>query len=558
MKVQCQFCQKEVEINNIKIHFHFEHNWTFDDSIRKHPCPFMKCNKNKHLFKYNNLFKHISNNHNIKIDSRTKVNVEERIEKKIIVSEVQISQNNVEDIKVKAMKYAKQIDQYAGEFLLEAGYINDKQLFGLSQLIKNILSSCDSLVALESLNFLTFNKKNIQDQCLVDSIELEGSARTVSRRKMKSEIPKCYFVNFQKDIQMYTNKYLQLNNFQKTVKIVLYVDDVCPGNALSPFKKNNMYTHICYKVLDDNVKCSNLEHYRSLGITKSKFVKPFKYHDVVQKTIRLIETTIFVHQNIERNLKIAYVIGDNEFMNILFKTPLNYRAQGTNNCKACNVGGRDWHKFMKCSLIKEQLKNDHAISGIPIDNNLLSDPFHDLNLGVLSNVLFGTTQIVQIITDLTPLQIYEGIINECILMKKHGCINSVINENFFALQRTQDTLSKKGRYLLNGSQTLTVTRVFYEYLIKININNYENGVKIKFKQIINLLKVLLNVTYLCMEFDMDINECSRLHRKVHNESMVENNNWIYDLPVIECDEDEQLEASMEEEIKELSFIISEE
>ena len=40
--------------------------------------------------------------------------------------------------------------------------------------------------------------------------------------------------------------------------------------------------------------------------------------------------------------------------------------------------------------------------------------------------------------------------------------------------------------------------------------------------------------------------------------MVENNNWIYDLPVIECDEDEQLEASMEEEIKELSFIISEE
>uniref|UniRef100_A0A0K0FRI9 Uncharacterized protein n=1 Tax=Strongyloides venezuelensis TaxID=75913 RepID=A0A0K0FRI9_STRVS len=167
------------------------------------------------------------------------------------------------------------------EFLLEAGYINDKQLFGLRQLIKNILSSSDSLVALESLNFLTFNKKNIQDQCIVDSIELEDSAITVSRKKMKSEIPKCYFINFQKDIQMYTDKYLQLNNFQKIVKIILYVDDVCPGNALSPFKKNNMHTHICYKVLDDNVKCSNFEHYQSLGITKSKFVKPFKYHDVV-------------------------------------------------------------------------------------------------------------------------------------------------------------------------------------------------------------------------------------------------------------------------------------
>uniref|UniRef100_A0A0K0FRG2 Uncharacterized protein n=1 Tax=Strongyloides venezuelensis TaxID=75913 RepID=A0A0K0FRG2_STRVS len=143
----------------------------------------------------------------------------------------------------------------------------------------------------------------------------------------------------------------------------------------------------------------------------------------------------------------------------------------------------------------DQLKNEHTISGIPIDNNLLSDPFHDLNLGVLN---------------LTPLQIYEGIINECILMKKYGYINSVINENFFALQRTQDILSKKERFLHNGSQTLTVARAFYEYLIKININNYENGVKIKFKQIINLLKVLLNVTYLCMDFGMDINECSRL------------------------------------------------
>uniref|UniRef100_A0A0K0FS83 Uncharacterized protein n=1 Tax=Strongyloides venezuelensis TaxID=75913 RepID=A0A0K0FS83_STRVS len=143
-------------------------------------------------------------------------------------------------------------------------------------------------------------------------------------------------------------------------------------------------------------------------------------------------------------------------------------------------------------------------------------------------------------------------------MKKYGYINSVINENFFALQRTQDTLSKKGRYLLNGSQTLTVTRAFYEYLIKININNYENDVKIKFKQIINLLKVLLNVTYLCMEFNMDINECSRLHRKVHNELIVKNNNWIYDLSVMDCDENEQLEDPMEEKIKELSFIMSEE
>uniref|UniRef100_A0A0K0FST1 Uncharacterized protein n=1 Tax=Strongyloides venezuelensis TaxID=75913 RepID=A0A0K0FST1_STRVS len=103
----------------------------------------------------------------------------------------------------------------------------------------------------------------------------------------------------------------------------------------------------------------------------------------------------------------------------------------------------------------DQLKNEHTISGIPIDNNLLSDPFHDLNLGVPSNVLFGTTQIVQIITNLTPLQIYEGIINEFILMKKYGYINSVINENFFALQRRQDTLSKKERYLPYGSRTLT-------------------------------------------------------------------------------------------------------
>uniref|UniRef100_A0A0K0G5Z5 Uncharacterized protein n=1 Tax=Strongyloides venezuelensis TaxID=75913 RepID=A0A0K0G5Z5_STRVS len=88
---------------------------------------------------------------------------------------------------------------------------------------------------------------------------------------------------------------------------------------------------------------------------------------------------------------------------------------------------------MKCSLVKDQLKNEHTTSRIPIDNNLLSDPFHDLNLGVLSNVIFGTIQIVQIITDLTSLQIYESIINECILMKKYGYINSVINENFFVL-----------------------------------------------------------------------------------------------------------------------------
>uniref|UniRef100_A0A0K0FZC2 ODV-EC43 n=1 Tax=Strongyloides venezuelensis TaxID=75913 RepID=A0A0K0FZC2_STRVS len=111
---------------------------------------------------------------------------------------------------------------------------------------------------------------------------------------------------------------------------------------------------------------------------------------------------------------------------------------------------------------------------------------------------------------LTPLQIYEGFINECTMMKKYGYVNSIINENFFSLQRAQDTLSKKERYFLNRSQTLTVTKAFYEYLIKININDYENGVKIKFKQIINLLKVLLNVTYLCMELDMDINGCSRL------------------------------------------------
>uniref|UniRef100_A0A0K0FRI8 ODV-E66 n=1 Tax=Strongyloides venezuelensis TaxID=75913 RepID=A0A0K0FRI8_STRVS len=94
--------------------------------------------------------------------------------------------------------------------------------------------------------------------------------------------------------------------------------------------------------------------------------------------------------------------------------------------------------------------------------------------------------------------------------EKYGNINSVINGNFFAFQRTQDTSSKKRRYLLNDSQTLTVTKAFYEYLIKTNINNYENGVKMKFKRIVNLLKVLQNVTYLFMECDMEINECSRL------------------------------------------------
>uniref|UniRef100_A0A0K0FTF1 Conserved domain protein n=1 Tax=Strongyloides venezuelensis TaxID=75913 RepID=A0A0K0FTF1_STRVS len=75
------------------------------------------------------------------------------------------------------------------------------------------------------------------------------------------------------------------------------------------------------------------------------------------------------------------------------------------------------------------------------------------------------------------------------MMKKYGYINSVINGKFFVHQRTQDTPSKKERYLFNDSQTLTV---------------------------------------------------------------------IYDLPVMNCDENEQLEASMEEKIKELSFIMSEE
>uniref|UniRef100_A0A0K0FWJ9 Uncharacterized protein n=1 Tax=Strongyloides venezuelensis TaxID=75913 RepID=A0A0K0FWJ9_STRVS len=122
-------------------------------------------------------------------------------------------------------------------------------------------------------------------------------------------------------------------------------------------------------------------------------------------------------------------------MNILFKTPLNYRAQGTNNCKSCNVGGHDWYKFMKCSLVKNQLKNEHTISEIPIDNNFLSNPFHDLNFGVLGNVLFGTTQIVQIITDLTPLQIYECFINECILMKNMATQIVLLLETFLLTHR---------------------------------------------------------------------------------------------------------------------------
>uniref|UniRef100_A0A0K0FBR1 Reverse transcriptase domain-containing protein n=1 Tax=Strongyloides venezuelensis TaxID=75913 RepID=A0A0K0FBR1_STRVS len=179
---------------------------------------------------------------------------------------------------------------------------------------------------------------------------------------------------------------------------------------------------------------------------------------------------------------------------------------------------------MKCSLVKDQLKNYHTISGIPIDNNLLSDPFHDLNLGVLSNVFFGTTQIVQIITDLTPLQIYKSIINKCILMKKYGYINSVINENFFALQKTQDTLSKKGRYLLNAAN-------------------------IRFKNILSRTNSRINPCFTIVK-KITWNNFINRHRKVHNELIVENNNWIYDQSVMDCDENEQLEDSMEEKIKE--------
>uniref|UniRef100_A0A0K0FJ05 Uncharacterized protein n=1 Tax=Strongyloides venezuelensis TaxID=75913 RepID=A0A0K0FJ05_STRVS len=113
---------------------------------------------------------------------------------------------------------------------------------------------------------------------------------------------------------------------------------------------------------------------------------------------------------------------------------------------------------MKCSLVKDQLKNEHTTSRIPIDNNLFSDPFHDLNLGVLT----------------------ANIRLKNILSRTNSRINPC----------------------------LTIVK-------KITWNNFINR-----------------------------------HRKVHNELIVENNNWIYDQSVMDCDENEQLEDSMEEKIKE--------
>uniref|UniRef100_A0A0N5BD48 Reverse transcriptase domain-containing protein n=1 Tax=Strongyloides papillosus TaxID=174720 RepID=A0A0N5BD48_STREA len=333
----------------------------------------------------------------------------------------------------------------------------------------------------------------------------------VKRRKMQN--PKCeaYAINFKNDIQKYITKFNF--SFKNFIGIILYADDITVSQPLGPFRRNNSFTHVAYRLSNAiELTSSELIHFRTYGVAQTKFAKFDHYQTLIRETIMDINTTEIKTQHGIMKVKVELVIGDNQFMHYLFKTPLIFTNRGRNNCRCCTISGTDWHKYKTAQSILPHVRKQHTISFLPENNHLNMDGFHDIIGGCLNYFLSGSISIFLKLlkNNFTEQQLINAILNNAFEFDKENELRTLLRPGFFKINKKDHFKNKTN---VSGSECLLIAHCFW-IILKEQINETQNeSIKHKFKEIEILIKACLNLGYAINDYKLDIEECAVIFEK---------------------------------------------
>uniref|UniRef100_A0A0N5CBB2 MchC protein n=1 Tax=Strongyloides papillosus TaxID=174720 RepID=A0A0N5CBB2_STREA len=312
-------------------------------------------------------------------------------------------------------------------------------------------------------------------------------------------------INLKEDMEGFITKEGFLTPSDNEINVILYGDDI-DTTKIGHNNKNGVVTHIGYKIYHKNIVTSQLKYYRTYSVSESKKVKK-NYASYLKACVNDFKNTVIQYQNRQLSIKIIAICGDNEFLQLLHGYKLNWRDIGSNNCRCCFVDGRNWKYYRSVESIEGMIRPSDLSNGLPLNNHLISDPFHDLHEGIASYALYSSVCYSKILfSDLTSSYIYQGIMHHATLLNYDKPLKSILNEKIFLVELEEIDITKKGKLPLSGSNTLYILRCFYEFLkAYISYTNIEdNNDRIKANQLIIYLQSVLGLCYLSQDPEIDV------------------------------------------------------
>uniref|UniRef100_A0A0N5C4G1 GT23 domain-containing protein n=1 Tax=Strongyloides papillosus TaxID=174720 RepID=A0A0N5C4G1_STREA len=252
-------------------------------------------------------------------------------------------------------------------------------------------------------------------------------------------------INLEKDIEEYIKREDFLTESDNQLNIILYGDDIDTNKYIN-YNKNGIVTHIGYKIYHENIRRSQLKHYRTYSVIQSKKVKK-NYASYLISCKNDFENTTINYNGRQLSIRIIAISGDNEFLQLLHGYKLNWRDMDTNNCRCCFVDGKNWKNYRTVESISSMIRPHDPSDMLPFNNHLISDPFHDLHEGVASYALYSSVCYSKIlIDDFTSSFIFNGVMHYATLLNYSMALKSILNEKIFSVDLNIVDIEKKENY----------------------------------------------------------------------------------------------------------------
>uniref|UniRef100_A0A0N5CIQ8 NR LBD domain-containing protein n=1 Tax=Strongyloides papillosus TaxID=174720 RepID=A0A0N5CIQ8_STREA len=159
-------------------------------------------------------------------------------------------------------------------------------------------------------------------------------------------------------------------------------------------------------------------------------------------------------------------------------------------------------------ILKNALKvnyfQEHEIPSVPKYNNWVSDGFHDVLEGVLSNVLYSSINLYLIISKECSKKLRNDIVTLAKIYNA-GSLLSVLNESIFDLNTEKRKIFKKSKFIMSGEQNLLLCRIFFEYLNQNMVCENQSSI---LQSMYWLLKNVLCIAYLLEDHNKSALEIS--------------------------------------------------
>uniref|UniRef100_A0A0N5C7V0 Uncharacterized protein n=1 Tax=Strongyloides papillosus TaxID=174720 RepID=A0A0N5C7V0_STREA len=178
---------------------------------------------------------------------------------------------------------------------------------------------------------------------------------------------------------------------------------------------------------------------------------------------------------------------------------------GNNNCRICHIGGRLWSLYKTSNDLIHFYRGSIDIPFLKPYNNMVLDGFHDIVVGILKKALSNILPSFQKCSSMTNVQMRNSILQYAEANNCFHYLNTLLHETVFDKYVSGGTLNK-----LTGSQINAMSFSLYNLMKDyINDNNVEVNRLKKVKNMIGILKSLLNLVVILSNGELDYKTAAR-------------------------------------------------